>query len=361
MERDALKQLEGPFIEFKRTLDDPLALAKTLIAFAEALHISYDETAVREAPLEALQPSLFEEYMAHRQRFRGTDPQQVSLDLMLSLKAAVREGEEVFPTVGGLLLFSEAAVTYLPQARLRCARFKGTTTDVFIDQREIAGPLWRMVDEAMHFIKRNIRLSGEVEGIHRTDRYQYPLPVLREALLNAVAHRDYAIREADIRLAVFDDCIEITSPGLLPAGISIEQLGTGASEVRNRMIARILKDMGLIEEWGRGTRVMKQEMRARGLPEPRFAEIGRSFRVTLFGAEAPPEETVPPRQLNERRSQALRWLRQVSSVTVQEYRTRFGVSRATAYLDLRALTEAGLVVPHGAGPSRRYSLPDRRP
>ena len=104
----------------------------------------------------------------------------------------------------------------------------------------------------MKFFKRNVRRQAKVRGLYREEQYEYPEILIREGIINAVVHRDYSIDGSDIKFAIFEDRIEITSPGVLPIGITLEDLGTGSSEIRNKVIARIFKDIGLIEEWGRG-------------------------------------------------------------------------------------------------------------
>lgn len=320
----------------------------------ESLGISFDETPVPLATVNHLESSLFQRYLQRRQKARGTEPEEVSAALMLKLKAVVQEEERLLPPVGGVLLFCPEPQRFFPQARIQAARFKGSTTDEFIDQQDIGGSLLEQVDQCLNFIKRNIRLRGVVKGLQREDRYEYPLPALREALINAIVHRDYSISGTSIRVAIFDDCVEISSPGLLPTGISLEQLGTGASEIRNRMLARSFKDMGLIEEWGRGTRIMREAMVNAGLPAPVYQEVGRDFRVTLYG---PGNETdIPVATLNDRQKRLLVYLEDKKDITNRQYQEIFGVSHTTAYKDLLGLVGRGLLGSRGKGKGTRYYL-----
>lgn len=113
-----------------------------------------------------------------------------------------------------------------------------------------------------------------------------PLVAIREAVVNAVVHADYAQRGAPIRLSVFDDRVEVENPGLLPFGLTFEDILAGVSKLRNRVIGRVFKELGLIEQWGSGIGRMRSVCRDQGLPEPRFEEIGRHFRVTLYKTPA---------------------------------------------------------------------------
>jgi len=106
------------------------------------------------------------------------------------------------------------------------------------------------VEPCLSFIKKNIALSAEIGEVYREERWEYPLEAVREAVTNAVIHRDYSVLGNDIKVAIFDDMLEITSPGQLPETLSVEKLGTGRSEIRNRVLAPIFKSHNLIEAWG---------------------------------------------------------------------------------------------------------------
>jgi len=113
--------------------------------------------------------------------------------------------------------------TFFPNAKIECARFKGTDTQVFLDQATIDGPIHAGIEPCIAFVKKNIRLASKIGEVYRKDKWEYPLKAIREAVGNAVIHRDYSILGSDIKLAIFDDMIEITSPGPLPDTISVQQ------------------------------------------------------------------------------------------------------------------------------------------
>ncbi len=165
-----------------------------------------------------------------------------------------------------------------PYARVQCALFKGTTPSEFIDRKELTGTLVAQIEDAMAFLKQHIPLSGKIEGIQRIDRYEISMIALREAVVNAIVHRDYAIAGSDIKIAIFDDRLEITSPGTLPNALDIEEIGTGRSEIRNRAIAATFKRMGIIEQWGTGTAKILEECREY---VPSFRESGGFVKVVF--------------------------------------------------------------------------------
>jgi predicted HTH transcriptional regulator len=131
----------------------------------------------------------------------------------------------------------------------------------------------------MTFIKKNIALGSTIGEIHRKDRWEYPLEAIREALINAIIHRDYAILGSDIKVAIYDDMLEITSPGTLPDSLPIEELGSGRSEIRNRILAPIFKDLKLIEAWGSGIQKIRQELDQYPEIGLILQEVGSAFQV----------------------------------------------------------------------------------
>ena len=167
---------------------------------------------------------------------------------------------------------------------VKCARFKGETTSTFIDRKEVALPIYRQIEQVMAFAEMYIALGSKIVGARRIDQYAIPMAAIREAIANAVTHRDYSRQGANVTFNIFDDRVEITSPGELMGLLDIEQIKTGRSEIRNRTVARILKQMGFIEEWGTGVQRMISEAQAWGTRPPLFEEIGQSFRVTLYTA-----------------------------------------------------------------------------
>jgi ATP-dependent DNA helicase RecG len=235
------------------------------ISFDEELNYELDETSLDIDRLK----SDFYQYTEKNMTFND----------FLNLKILKKEHDRIHPTIGGLLLAGKT--NYMEYARIKCARFRGSTMDEFIDQKEFAGPLYQQVEDAMKFAEIYIAKSGKVQGLRRINRYEVPLEVIREALVNAVTHRDYSISGSDIKFAIFDDKIEITSPGALPRSLEIEDIIRGRSEIRNKVIARFFNEIDFIEQWGVGIRKMIRLMRQNGLSEPQFRESGLFFKVIL--------------------------------------------------------------------------------
>lgn len=168
-----------------------------------------------------------------------------------------------------------------PFAKIQCALFKGTERVVFIDKRDFSGPLYEQIEEAYKFVLKHINLGAEINGLVRTDAYELPTEAIREAIVNATKHRNFLDR-ACVQVAVYDDRVEITSPGMLYGGLTIKQIKEGGSKIRNRCIAEVFSRMKIIESWGTGIKRMFSSCREYGIREPELLEIGDSFRVNLY-------------------------------------------------------------------------------
>ncbi|MBU2599107.1 putative DNA binding domain-containing protein [bacterium] len=157
----------------------------------QRLNISYDSTSLFGASLDDLDNSSIDEYMALREEVRGIPKEPLSKRLLLKLRLAKQEGKEIYPTRGGILLFGKSPLDCFPYGAIKCARFKGRDINEFIDQQEISGRLKDQVEEAIKFFKRNVRRGARIKGLYREEKYAYPPDAIREAIINAVVHRDY--------------------------------------------------------------------------------------------------------------------------------------------------------------------------
>ena len=150
-----------------------------------------------------------------------------------------------------LLSDDELRKQLFPYAKIECARFKGTVPGNFIDQKPIEVNIALQPEQAYQFVLRHISQgSTDYTGVYRNDRWEYPVIAIREVIRNAVIHRDYSLTGKDIKVAIFDDKIEITSPGKLPPSVDYNDMEAGQSDIRNKILAPIFKRLGIIEQWG---------------------------------------------------------------------------------------------------------------
>ncbi|WP_205461787.1 ATP-binding protein [Mangrovibacterium lignilyticum] len=153
---------------------------------------------------------------------------------------------------------------------------------VFTDKKEYGGDIFTMLESTQSFVLNHINLKGEIKGPYRTDTCEIPVPPIREALINAVIHRDYVNCGRDIKVGIYDDIVNIVSPGGLPNTITIEDALNGRSEARNRVVAHVFKELGLIEQWGNGINRIVTACVEHGLQTPTIAEKNDFFDVELI-------------------------------------------------------------------------------
>lgn len=245
------------------------------------MKVSFDEEPQHHAPWEQLDLSALTE------AFRKATGRALDDAAYLNLGLVTEDRDGHHPTAAAILL-SEGTVKQrtFPYAKIECARFKGTETKVFLDQATFDGPVHASIEPCIAFIKRNIALGAQVGEVYREDRWEYPLEAIREAVTNAVVHRDYSITGSDIKVVIFDDMLEITNPGPLPDTLVPEALGTGRSKIRNRVLAPIFKELGLIEAWGTGIRRMRAELESYPEIELVLQEVAQAFQVQFVRKKA---------------------------------------------------------------------------
>ncbi len=323
--------------------------------------LSFDQLPVLNATLDDLDLDKARAYLTQQ-----TDPAHLVadsevLELLTHLKVIVRYEEQRIPSIGGLLLFGKAPQRELMHSELRAARFQGRdVVGPISDKLDCRGTLPEIIDQATEFVRRNRRIVPRMEGIRRIDVEEYPLPAVREAIANAVAHRDYALTGSSIRLFLFDDRLEIISPGRLIFPVTLESLGH-TRETRNRLIVRVLRDLGYIEDLGTGIRRIRAAMANSGLRPPVFAEEHHQFIITLYGATvekngitAPAIDATAQWGLNERQARAVEYLKTYGQITRGEYCALTGIQKSTAHQDLQGMVLKGIIVQQGKGRGVRY-------
>jgi len=303
-----------------------------------AVNTFFDEQPCTEINTEAIDFRVASELFSHVSR-KLTTSRRRSLGLL------VDHGNRQFPSRGAVLLFGKDRPSLFPDAVIRCARFRGVDTTNFIDQTDIDDHLPRAVESAVAFIERHTIHSAEIGRIRRKDIPEYPPAAVREAVINAVVHADYSLGGMNIKVAVFDDRMEILNPGILPFGLTIEAAIAGVSKLRNRVIGRVFRELGLIEQWGSGIARMISACTQSGLRPPRFEEIGTGFKVTIFSQRA-----APPAMIPEWRKILERHLLEHNEISTKNAAQIWDVSDRTARTRLRKLVSEGLLAEVGTGP-----------
>ncbi|MCI9173781.1 MAG: ATP-binding protein [Lachnospiraceae bacterium] len=243
------------------------------ISFDELVNVEtdYDDTAALNLCKD------IRKYIAESQEIPIKKVREISVANLENWGILKKNGNAYVPTNAFLLLTSHT----FRFAKIQCALFKGKDRAVFIDKREFDGPLYSQIEDAYQFVLKHINLGATIDGIIRKDRYELPPESIREAIVNAVCHRCY-LEHSCVQVAVYDDRVEITSPGMLYGGLTVEQAMEGRSKIRNVCLAEVFSRMGIIEQWGTGFQRMLRGCREYGLVPPEFIDMGDAFRVIFY-------------------------------------------------------------------------------
>lgn len=253
-----------------------------------------------------------------------------------------------------VVLFCKNERKQFMQSNLKLARFKGTTKSEFQDEKSFCGNIFELYDNAMIFLDNYLPVAARIEegNPFRVTTPAIPQKVLREAVVNALCHKDYSIESGSITIAIYDDRIEITSSGKLPSAIKLKDLARDhESFPRNRLIAKVLYACHMIEQWGRGTQEMIELCQKSGNPIPRFEETTSSLWVTLPLREPIPRvelTRIPTVQLADRQKEILEILEHGPSTRKQIMsKMKNPPSDRTVQSDLLLLNKLGLITAEG--------------
>ncbi len=280
-----------------------------------------------------------------------------------------------FATAAGMVLLANDPSAIFPQCRILADAYRGTEPDgAPRDHEDIRGPMPHVIERAIAFIDRNTRHPMRIVGLNRVRLDEYPVDGLREALVNAAAHRQYEDAGRKILLELFADRIVLSSPGLPPKPLTLASLRQGKYRPcsRNPVLAQCLSYFHRIEERGSGFRRMREQMLNHGLDQPLLSTEMGYFQVTFPGpGENIDRLRVPDRQLtvtpaieaqlNERQRRILSYAIESGSVNTKWCIETLGVVRDTAYRDLSTLVGLGLLVRKGTGRSTRYVFKEQAP
>jgi ATP-dependent DNA helicase RecG len=331
-----------------------------------------DEEVVTEATLNDLDDGLLSHYL---EEIRGNRPAAGFLDaprdeVLTRLHVCGRDGDTLRPTLAGLLLFGKYPQQFFPQLRITFVQFYGTTEDEptpggdrFLDNRSFEGPIVTLVPAAERYVMAAMRKSSLIEGPLRRDIPEYPQVALREAIANAVAHRDYSsyVRGSPIDVRMFADRLEVRSPGGLYGNVTLDNIEEEHS-TRNARLMRMMEDLHIVENRGSGIKAMVGALRQANLEPPAFDDRRASFLVTFHNHTLMSPEAIrwlnqfASLPLNDRQRVSLAYLRQRDRITNPEYRRLNRVEAAVAGQELRGLVDADLVEQEGVGRWTTYRL-----
>ncbi len=320
----------------------------------------FEVQVVAGASRDDLDEDVIDDYVERRQQ-RNPRSSVMPKDKLLQQIGALTD--EKVPTVSGLLLFGKEPQLFLPQSRAIFVKFadvqpRGPGGAFGYGRREeLIGPLPQIIDRAWRVIWEEMGKQAVVRGLQRQEETEYPQSAVREALVNAVSHRDYRLTGSSIEIRMYTDRLEITSPGGLPAHITLDNI-VEEHYSRNSRIVNGLYQWGYIEELGLGIDRMIEDMVSAGHKPPRFEAKGHRFTVVLYNSrDATRTVATWEQNMNERQIKAMEFLQRQGTITNRDYRDLCPhVGPETLRLDLADLVEKGIILKIGDKRGTRYIL-----
>jgi ATP-dependent DNA helicase RecG len=315
--------------------------------------------------LDDLDPERIEAYRQELSRRRpgSTLVRQPSERLLLQAGAVIEMKGRLRPTLTGILFFGRDPQYFYPSFTITFMHFAGISTaqvgledPLYLDNREFRGTLPVMIDNARAVVLEKLSKRAVMEGFVRQDVLEYPELAYREAIVNALSHRDYSLEGTFVQVRLYADRLEVQSPGGLGGHLTVDNI-VYEQYTRNPHIVQLLEDLGYVEHRGLGVDQMIRAMANAGLKPPIFEDRGSSFWVVLKGgilARSLPDLT--GLELSGRQVQAVVYLHTHGRLTNRDYQKEFQVSERMALYDLQGLVEAGIAIPVSSGRGRYYIL-----
>lgn len=291
----------------------------------------------------------------------------MTVERLVSMGLLCETRGKLVPTNGYLIVAGEDVPGIRPP-RVRCRAYRGTDKTVWYDQRECEGPIAEQIHDAYAFVCKNMRVGSELVETRRRDVYELPVGTVREAICNAVFHRNY-LEPSEVYVALYDDRLEITSPGGLVRDMTIEQAEHGYSKIRNDGLALALSYMKEVEGWGGGVARYFTDWTAAGLPRPKLEETPGFFKV-VFDRKRRAKSNEPVNEpvnepinepvnepINEPvKSAVVRKVRKSPGISRPALMRVVGKSRATMTRILSELVERGIIEHRGSKKTGGYFL-----
>jgi ATP-dependent DNA helicase RecG len=310
----------------------------------------YDRTPIKDATMADLDLGAASVYLAQKTPLEGGS----DLENLMRKVGLLKDVDGVsHPTIAGLLLFGKNPQQFLPNARIKAeVKFDDASTD-WDDIADIGGTIFDQIRDFEQFLKRNMRSSAEVIGFERVERPQFPLEALREAIVNAVVHRDYSKIGSEVVVRWKDDQITFDNPGGLVAPLTIKDILSEQflPKTRNVVTATVLTEAGLMDKRGSGFVRMQRRMSDFDLETPEFTELPDGFRVSFKNKRtkplAPgiiiPQRDLDKADLNTDHKRILRLLETKKTIRASEAASVLKISKGTVLVRLKYLLAAGII------------------
>lgn len=318
-------------------------------------HKTYDSIVERGASRASedeirLLCSVFNEYL-------GEDERLVTARQLVNWKLLEPGGDGYLPTVAFRLLVGSS----FPFSGIQCARFEGKDRSVFMDRKVFEGPVHEQLEGSLRFVRQYLRLGTTISGIRRKDKEEIPVVALREAIANAIIHRNYLIHGM-IQISVFDDRLEISSPGALYGGLTKEQMLNGVSRLRNPLLAAAFRRMNIIEQWGTGVQRIFAACQHAGVKPPSFCLSGDSlcvsFRRIPTSAQTRSRASAIPGRPDSLRLQEkiMKMIRKNPQLSTKQIADALCVTPSRADYHLRKMQQAHAIVREGSKKTGSWAI-----
>ncbi len=319
----------------------PLDILEITQIATEYLLLPFD-TLPSKATIEDIVEEYLEYYIKKREEVRGSIIKGSTVDILRKIKAI--KGNRL--TNAGVLFFTEDPSEFVEGALVRLVWFEGREPERYKDDLYFSGPIWKIVDEMEKYFRKNFRkVGGEKVGWKRVQILEYPLKAVREAITNALIHKNYSV-PSPVTVWIFDDRLEVRNPGSIPPMVDIEN---PIHLPRNPLLCEYMYDIGYIEKFGYGIKLMVKETRKHPFVE---LEIIRkpNHTIVLFRKK---EERI----LDDKEIRIIEILEKYGPLSSSEIANLLNLSKPTVLEKLKKMIRMGLVRATGKGPQRRYFLP----
>lgn len=308
--------------------------------------ISQDVLPVYQATIEDLSFEAIQRFLRNKQFPVITE--EPTIEILKSYHLIFEEHSRLYPSVAGILLFGKNPQNFLTEAFVICSHFKGTSGRDVIATRDCTGTLFEQYRNSVEFVEEHLNRSFIIRGKRREESLEMPVNAIREAILNVIVHRNYRI-PGPAKIAIYQDRVELFSPGTFPGPLYIRDLELGISYVRNPVICRIFREAGYIEKLGSGFPTIFSSFNQAGLRQPQVLEREESIKLILpRGKETHTEK--------DAESILLSIFSRKEYVTMTEIAASLGISKATAWRMVKKLMSNGTISCRGKGPGTVYLL-----
>ena len=305
--------------------------------------IKWDGQVCEEAGLGDIDEEKVRWYLEQREDARKVSKKvKISTNKLLQNIKALKNSKL---TNAGILFFGKYPQKFFPNARLRIVRFKGNEIiNPTLDTANCEGTVWEMIETAEDFVRKNIRLLGTrtEKSFKREDKFEYPIKAVREAIINALIHRNY-FETGDVRVFIFDNRIEIISPGTFPKGVSPKN---PKHKPVNEILCQLTYDIGFIEKYGSGIKMMENLSKEWGNKEP-YYDLHPIESKIIFESQIKESTYIKKdilEELNERQKKAIEYVKEKGKITNEEYQGLNNANKKTATRDLADLVKKSILI-----------------